>query len=218
MCNIEHFYEYRQLNWKVIPIYPNTKIPIFNKWNTNYSFDNVIRCVEKYPQCNLGILLGEIVDIEGDSDRANNILNKLTEKIPHPRYKSYKSVHHLFLNKDKNLTARRFNNIEFRAYKHQSILPPSTHTNGVAYEWVDDVQILPVLPNSLISLYKQKKKLKNSHTRYKCDICKKLNIVHKKRLLLEIEAFSKFGCVWQCQICREIDVRKICKYINRRQK
>lgn len=220
---IEQFdYYTKKLGWKIIPVYFKSKIPIGKNWNKNYNSEFARKQFKKNKDLNFGLLLGNIVDVEGDTEEANQYLNNILKDIPHPKYKSNKSVHHLFLNFNKNLTARRFKGIEFRGHRHQSIIPPSVHKNDVKYEWISFNETMPPMPQNLLNVLNRSHKIrangktkKKSHCFPWCIYCNKQVPIHKKRYTLEIEAFKLFGLKWQCQKCREIDVRQTCKKLRK---
>lgn len=137
-----------------IPLYYGSKKPIGTGWNENW---DEIKCKDlfaQYPNANVGILLGDVVDVEGDTETANEIIDKLTKDVPHPKWMSAKSIHHLFkLPKHIKLTRRTKNNIEFRGNKHQSVVPPSLHVDGIRYRWIEDsVFPIPEMPVGLVEM------------------------------------------------------------------
>jgi len=101
---IEHFDAYVRAGLKVIPLYARTKIPVGKNWNKDWNHDWCRWSLTQFPESNLGLLLGEIVDVEGDDDESNALLKYLVGDTPHPMYCSSKSIHHLFLNPDPKLT------------------------------------------------------------------------------------------------------------------
>lgn len=122
--SIQHFDALTKRGLQVIPLWANTKIPRMDGW-TNMVWDRQqmrdLFC--RYPSSNLGLLLGNIIDVEGDSPQANEIVSQMIGDYPHPSYVSTKSVHHLFLSPDPKLRRFVFQDIEFRGFGHQSVLP-----------------------------------------------------------------------------------------------
>src|SRR4051812_44812658 len=110
------FFDYytEKLNWQIIPVLPSSKIPFQPGWNRDYNREETRVYFAKYPECNLGLRLGGIIDVEADSPSANDNLNRLTRGRPHPMYKSEKSIHHLFKTPDESLTRIVIHGIEFR--------------------------------------------------------------------------------------------------------
>ncbi len=204
-----------------IAVHSNTKIPILEDWNSKIDHE-ANRDLIRRPFTNVGILLGKIVDVEGDSKKANDTIAKVIGDYPHPVYKSNKSYHHLFINPDPNLTILKYRNIEFRGHKHQSIVPPST-VNGVTYEWVHQIFPIPEMPESLLKYYYEvKEKKAKGHDSIKpqrkkpyCDVCEKRQFVHVQRFRLELMAFKERGLNWQCNKCRKIDVRQRVREIKK---
>lgn len=220
--NILAWYDnYVAQGFKVIPLHPTTKIPLFKEWNKSWNEIYVRNIFSKAPQCNMGFLLGEVLDIEGDTLDANERLLKITKNCPHPMYSSSKSIHHLFLNPDPSLTILKFEGIEFRGEKHQSVLPPSRGKDGKRYYWLPESRFpIPKVPTSILDLLRiaqniQKQRKPGSRSII-CHSCGEECTLHYKRLKLEIVAFEILGGKWQCRKCRQVDVRNLCREIRKR--
>lgn len=217
---IEHFDALTKQGLKVIPLRENSKVPMCKGWNYNWDRSACRERLEVFPDSNIGVLLGDVVDVEGDSRPANQQILDLIGDYPHPTYTSTKSIHHLFLSPDKGLRLLRVGDIEFRGYGHQSMLPPSQH-QGTQYMWLRKVQFpVPPMPQSLYIFYlKQKKQYeklrKPGHMQVWCSQCEKKCFLHKRRFELELEAFQLLGCRWECQSCRTVDLRPACRLIKR---
>ena len=216
---LRHFDALTNHGLKIIPLRENSKIPLCSNWNKKWDHNCARIKIKKYPNSNIGLLLGEIIDVEGDSDEANKIIIDLINDYPHPIYRSYKSIHHLFLTPDSSLRHFRWNNIEFRGYGHQSVLPPS-QAHGVDYKWLKSFKFpVPSMPDELLSFLNSKRKLKSSrklktgHIRLRCFSCRKINFLHRKRYDLELCAFKLLGKNWQCHDCRNVDLRNKCRII-----
>jgi hypothetical protein len=226
MTNYQIFLGYRNLGYQIIPLHYGSKSPILANWNQNYDHDIMdIYFKNCHSQINFGILLGDIVDVEGDSKYANDYLTDLLGKINHPIYQSSKSLHHLFRNPHSNLTRVACDGIELRAYKHQSVIPPSTHGNGIKYKWLTKlmrVEDIPWLPESLHEQIRRakkiayKKKYKNKckprHVEPRCNTCKKSFFMHQKRFVSELECFKELNELWKCKNCRKFDLRQLIKF------
>lgn len=223
---LKYFDLYTGIGMQIIPVYRDSKIPVGKKWNIQWNRDKSREMIAtgKY---NIGLLLGEIVDVEGDTEEANEFLTKLIGNVPHPMYRSSRSVHHLFLTVDPDLTSTRFQDIEFRGRLHQSVLPPSTHENGADYKWLrGSVLQPPTMPNALREFYfankrvkpqrkfVPKKQLPHGLMKTVCKSCNCVEIIHKKRLMLEVRAFAENKLPWMCHECRELDVRDACRRIR----
>jgi Bifunctional DNA primase/polymerase, N-terminal len=212
---IEHFDVLVKNGLQIIPLHEGGKNPIFPKWQTSYNHSYSRSYVEQHPNCNLGLKLGTILDVEGDSAHANRTVLSLIGDYPHPSYSSRKSIHHLFLNPFLDLTRIVHQDIEFRGSKHQSVLPPSTVTDA-NYKWLTIDFPIPPLPDRLLSFLLQIRRKKNNdikpgHMKLPCGMCRNMCYLHKRRFNLELNAFKSMGMPWTCRKCREIDVRPMCR-------
>ena len=217
---LEHFDVLRKNGLEVIPLHRHTKNPIYFGWQSSYDPEESRRHFAQDPKANLGLRLGEIIDVEGDSDNANKIIADMIGDCPHPSYFSSKSVHHLFLNPFRNLTRLVFQCIEFRAYRHQSVLPPST-VDGIVYKWTSTNFPVPPLPDRLYKFLEhirrnQQNDVKRGHVKLPCAVCKKTVYIHKHRLDLELLAFKTSCQRWMCRECREVDLRPLCRKLSKR--
>lgn len=218
---LEYFDLYNnKLNWQIIPLRPGTKLPFTKGWNSSYDRDAMRSYFINDDDYNIGLKLGEIIDVEADDEHSNAQLTRLTNSTPHPHYKSTKSIHHLFQTPDPSLTRIVIHGMEFRGHKHQSVLPPSI-VDGVKYQWIDTCGfVVPPLPESLLNLYHKHDKMMRTMYTDKwvmpwCAACfKQRRPIHRKRYELEIIAFKQLGQKWQCHKCRKIDVRPICRKIK----
>jgi hypothetical protein len=223
---LSHFDYYTKMGLKPIPLYPNTKKPIEFRWNTNWE-EKHIRNFFATKNVNMGLLLGDIIDVEGDTETANKILIDLIGDYPHPSYSGSKSQHHLFINPDPNLTRITFSDVEFRAHKHQSVIPPSIHPDGTKYVWISDFLPVPEMPRQLLQflndlknqrvkkvIKRNKRIIPKSCVRPWCSKCQKKEVMNRRRYYLEVEAFEILGINWQCRKCRCFDIRNICKKIK----
>lgn len=204
--------DYIEKGLRPIPIYLRSKLPIGNNWNKRWSAYAARLSFKRLDECNIGTLLGNVIDVEGDTADANVFLNTELNKYNHPIYKSHKSYHHLFLNPFPELTRVVVGGIEFRANKHQSLLPPSTHPTGAKYEWVRPLGDIPLLPDELVDLL-----VKNNCLNFKskqdifespyCQKCRKQVRIKRDRFNLELSVFKSLGQGWRCNRCRELAVR-----------
>jgi len=220
------FESYTDLGLQVIPLYPKTKVPIGVEWNSDWDKERFKTIFKKNQNANMGIILGDVVDVEGDNEESNEFLANLIGNYPHPVYKGSKSFHHLFLNPDPSLTRITVGKIEFRGHKHQSVIPPSIHPDGTPYVWIAQVFPIPVMPQTLLKFYQEipkpkeiivqvRRKFPRDYIKIWCSNCGKKISIHKKRLKLEKEAFASLGRIWSCQKCRNVDLRAICKQLKR---
>lgn len=216
---LQHFDVLTERGLKIIPLRENTKIPMCKGWTQNWCKDAARHKLAMFPDANIGLLLGDIIDVEGDSEDANKVLVDLIGDYPHPCYQSLRSTHHLFVTPDVDLRHFEVNEIEFRGHGHQSVLPPSTAA-GVVYKWLKQFQFpIPPMPSRLYDFYQSKKRkrgdrLKKGHVKVWCGACGTKCFLHRKRFELELEAFKLLGSKWECQGCRAIDLRPACRLIR----
>ena len=206
---------------KAIPLRPLSKVPACRAW-TEWNYASCRNVFQASPDSNIGLLLGDVLDVEGDSESANATIWRLVGNCEHPTYTSAKSTHHLFRNPDKDLTVLRANDIEFRAHRHQSVLPPSV-LPGVNYRWLSDLSFpMPEMPLKLMQFYRSLRfsgvDLKPGHLSLPCSTCRSKCYIHQRRFELELSVFKFFGLSWQCQTCRTIDIRPICRQARRKKK
>lgn len=227
MHPIEIFEKYVSLGYQIIPLFKGTKVPILSNWYKNYNIDSMRSIINKMDDgINFGLLLGKVIDIEGDCEDSNAKLDKILSKYDHPIFTSNKSRHHLFRSNLKNLTRIEKNGIEFRGHRHQSVIPPSQHVSGIKYEWqipLVNINDLPFLPDfieerlvSIISKSKPKKKInkkmiKPNHVESFCSNCKSKFFIDNKRHKNECKAFAMFNLKWTCKSCSNINIRKYIK-------
>ena len=217
---LEHFDALTKFGIQVIPIRENSKVPRLKQWQKNWNMRRSRRVLQQYPYSNIGVLLGNIIDIEGDTPQANERINDLIGDYPHPCYKSRRSVHHLFLTPDPQLTIFKHEDIEFRGIGHQSVLPPSKH-QGIEYKWLGQFHFpIPEVPEKLLKFYWKlqktgKNNIKPGHMSCWCATCEKKCYMHKKRWNLEVRGFRMLGESWQCHKCRQHDMRPICRQLRR---
>jgi hypothetical protein len=123
------------------------KGPCDTDWQAQkYERNELIRRYGNKPDLNVGILLGDIIDIEGDGENAEAEFAELFAgyDVPAmPSWQSNRGIHRAF-EKDARLTALGTSNfkhgsLEFRiggdGHAAQSLLPPST-TDGVTRDWI----------------------------------------------------------------------------------
>jgi len=223
MTTLEYFDNYAALGLQVIPLFPGSKIPVWPRWNESWDQGRCRGYIQSHPDCNIGLLLGRFVDVEGDTEEADDMIKNLIGTYPHPFWRSSKSTHHLFLNPDPRLTNARFLGLEFRAHRHQSVLPPSTHEMGLKYQWGFLDLPVPTMPPALLDYYKtnrprykgrRTRKGRPGYIKTTCTACRRQEAIHKKRLILEVKAFRELGLLWQCHQCRIVDVRPACRRIR----
>lgn len=215
---IEHFDKLVNSGLKVIPLRNNSKAPLCKNWNKYWNLNEIRNKIKKNSNCNLGLLLGNIIDVEGDSEKSNQIILKLTQNYPHPSYVSSKSIHHLFQTPIFGFKYFEWGKIEFRGIGHQSVLPPST-INEIEYKWLTGFDHIPKMPEPLVLFLKNKIKykknnIKKGHIKIPCNNCRNYIFINKKRFYLELEIFKILNQKWQCKKCRDRDIRPICRLLK----
>lgn len=217
---VAHFDALVDQGLKVIPLRQFSKIPICKGW-TKWDKDQCRAILYRQPECNIGVLLGEIIDVEGDSEQANQLILDMIGGCPHPTYTSSKSIHHLFQTPDPKLTILKFQDIEFRGIRHQSVLPPSQMSDGTIYKWLKSFRFpVPEMPERLLKFYrnlKSKKKIviKPGHMKLYCSICEQKCFIHQRRFESELAIFKEMGRKWECQECRDIDLRPLVRELRK---
>ena len=212
--SIDFFDVYNHFGWEIIPVRRNSKTPFYRHWNEEYDARKVRSLIMKNPDCNLGLRLGKIVDVEGDTQKANDWLRQhLT--VPHPIFMSEKSTHHLFLAPSIKFNRVVVGGIEFRGRKHQSLLPPSVNTQGIKYAWLDtNLRITPMPPVLCNLLRSARKGDRPDRVTHVCTLCYAPIQINRNRHALEVQAFGRLGLTWRCRGCRTVDIRKICREIR----
>lgn len=227
-----YFDNYLGMGLEPILLQYGSKKPLLKNWNVNYNFKIWKKILNENckKNFNIAILLGKIVDVEGDSVEANELILNIIGDYPHPCFQSSRSIHHLFLNPDPDLTVKKFHNIEFRANKVCSVMPPSVHEDGTIYQFLKNSHFpVPVMPVELREFYFTNKNLnsekanrnkfvkplvKRFHTKSFCHKCHLYQFIHRQRLALEIKAFAMHETKWMCHKCRNLDVRELCRKIK----
>jgi Bifunctional DNA primase/polymerase, N-terminal len=226
MMMLKYFDLYVKYGLKPIAVYRNSKQPIGKNWNDDWSPEKWRKYFVFNDEYNMGIILGDILDIEGDTEEANTIINNMTKNIIHPMFRSSKSIHHLFRSPDKNFRVWKFQGLEFRGCRHQSVVPPSKHQNGESYNWLKgSVLEVPEIPSELWQYYlcnrtieknkTQNKRTKKGYVKTECKNCFNMFFIHKKRLFLEVKAFQEKGKLWMCHGCRNLNIKNICRKIRK---
>tara|TARA_Y100000034_G_C6899983_1_gene415850 strand:+ start:2171 stop:2827 length:657 start_codon:yes stop_codon:yes gene_type:complete len=210
---IDYLKTYTTWGLQIIPIHPGSKVPIGERWNDNWSLRAVERIFDSKPDSNIGILLGLMIDVEGDTPEANDFLDDILKNDPHPIWQSHRSRHHLFLSPNRKFQYHAFNGIEFRGHRHQSVLPPSHHSTGLQYEWVSQEFPVPMLPKCLAKMLKMPGA--QQFTKPWCSVCGDEFKVDATRFKRELMAFKTLGQAWSCRKCRRVDVRKLCRSIRK---
>ena len=229
-----YFSKYLEIGLKPILLFPSSKKPLIQKWNADYDQEKWKKLLKKHEgeNLNIGVLLGDIIDVEADTEESNELLISLIGDYKHPYFESSRSIHHIFLNPDVSLTVTKFRGIEFRGNYVQSVFPPSKHIDGSKYRFLKGSSFpIPPMPNDLLNFYWSNRKnqqqqeqkikrkikrkcLKEGFKKSLCCLCKESIIIHKKRLKLEVQAFLSINKMWMCRNCRNININDECRKIR----
>ena len=136
---------FTEAGYHVCLIKPNDKKPIGNEWqNRRYAVDELRRRFDANPALNVGIVLGEVIDVECDSPEAEQALLRWFDGVE-PQTISWQSArgkHRLFLNDARFASLGavvKVEGVEVRlggSKGAQSLLPPSV-TDEFTREWIN---------------------------------------------------------------------------------
>lgn len=204
----EQVEKYLRHKMRIIPAKFRSKRPYGRNWNKKWNPYVVRKYFRKhnYKGFNYGLLLGKVMDVEGDTPEANELLDQMLQGIPHPVYSSHKSQHHLFKNSFRWLTRVVVEDIEFRAYKHHSLIPPSVHPNGTNYTWIDENNFkIPPIPEVLIDFLRDHNRIPRHNSPMIspwCSECNRQVTLPKPIFEIELLAMKMIGISWRCNKCR----------------
>jgi hypothetical protein len=136
------------------------KAPLHLWDGQSLTHDEIDRLFKKYPNANVGIVLGKdsgIIDIEGDGPESDKAMVELFggDPPPAPTYKSKRGLHRLFRYRDDlpdGAVVHLPAGLEVRTgngRRAQSAAPPSFHKDGVGYEWLPGCSIDDLDPPEL---------------------------------------------------------------------
>ena len=138
----KHVHEWQQtLNWWLVPVHGYGKLakkPLFGGWpDFHPNVEHLAATFEFRGDAGLGVNLGAsaLIDLEADTPEGEKVLADLCQGIECPCYQSRRSVHRLYQAHDE-VTYLKVAGlvIEFRAGRHQSVVPPSV-IDGTEYRW-----------------------------------------------------------------------------------
>lgn len=137
------------LGWKILPVAQRGKRPLVARWPELASDDpdQVAQWGERFPGCNWGLKLGPdsgVVDVECDDQAAEDALGELFGgDLPvTPIFKSSRGSHRIFRYNQRlpDKAVVFIDKLEIRigggGQGAQSLIPPSIHPTGAAYEWL----------------------------------------------------------------------------------
>jgi len=207
------FTNYLDLGYQPILLHPNTKMPIFYGWQKKYNYQSYYELLDSNKKYNIGFLLGNIVDVEGDTNDANQILNNYFLAINHPIYKSKKSYHHLFKNSYRNITRIQIQGFEIRGYNHQSVVPPSNVDSVEDYIWLENLipfKDLPEIPHDFAKSFniksfksKEKKSKDKNKSAIWCFKCRNKFYLNRSFLTCQLNKLKEKKENWFCKICKK---------------
>ena len=157
-----------QLDWWLVPIRgigrdnrDDGKAPIYKGWPViRPGIEQLHVMLEQNGDAGIGLHLGGsgLIDLEGDSEQGEAILEQLCRGFEFPCYRSKKSKHRLFHTHDAVAYLKIEDlGIEVRAGKHQSVLPPSVVVGEkkTQYQWLVSPFDCPPppLPDRILAFY-----------------------------------------------------------------
>lgn len=155
-----------ELDWWLVPLRgygSKPKAPALDGWpDFRPDAEALTAIFARCPGAGVGVNLGgsALIDVESDSDEAERVLEDLCRGTECPRWRSRRGVHRLFQAHPEvehhDLRHAHGVAVEFRAGRHQSVLPPSV-IGEVRYEWIADPFNVPPppLPERLLAFYKE---------------------------------------------------------------
>lgn len=224
---LDYFDDYVAKGLMPIAILSGTKQPAESKWNRNWSSRRWRKYFSQEENYEIGLLWSsKYVDVETDNEKSNDFLNRLIGDIDRPIFKSKRSYHNIFLSPNPNLTkvnlfGRKGEKIEIFGNRAYTVAPPSNHIEGAKYSFLNDFWPPPKFPDGLKAFYFQQKNIviKNKQKILTiCKECEKKQLIHKKRLALEVNVFLKYNLQWKCIDCRKkynINLKEECRDIKK---
>lgn len=162
-CILEAEKYIQELDWWLVPVRGtgrSPKAPIFEGW-PDYRPDAsaLSDILRRNRHGGIGVHLGGsgLIDLEGDSDEGEALLDDLCRNIAFPCWRSRRSKHRLF---QAHPGVRQVNikhlGIEFRTGTNQSVLPPTRFNSGTQYQWIiGPFDVLPPpLPDHILDFYR----------------------------------------------------------------
>ena len=129
---------------KVIPCEAGGKRPIGASWASSWPADRLLPYLEAHPDCNLGLVMGDVIDIEWDSVEQHAAFGELFAGVDIPRTPCFCSTRgkHYFFKAHPRLTELGGGEIHYRKLgirigagkAAQTVIPPSI-VGGVARVW-----------------------------------------------------------------------------------
>lgn len=174
--------EYRDRGYSTLPIKPKDKCPGqppawgqlwtgLNKWQNlcaELPTDSQLKQWESWPDCGIGLALGQAsgliaIDFDNDVDGLHAKIMELLPDTPASK-KGAKGHTRLYRMRDEksqqwkaDIAGKKETVVELLAQGRQTVLPPSIHPNGMAYEWLGDSLLninrddIPYLPSNFVS-------------------------------------------------------------------
>lgn len=153
-----------ELGWWLVPVRGvgiAPKAPLVDGWvDWKPDTEAITEILESHPCAGIGVHLdgSRLVDLEGDSDEGEAILTDLCRGLDFPCWRSRRSTHRLFqAHPDITYLNIKSVGVEFRAGRHQSVLPPTIFRDGgVNYKWLVSPFDLapPPLPEHVVQFYR----------------------------------------------------------------
>ena len=168
----DELFRYAKKGWMAIPVEPMGKRPLIKDWPTKASNDEGIidQWFLEWPDANIGVVTGAISGIFVlDIDPRNNgqeTLEKLEQqhgRLPETLTSNTGGggQHRLFKYPEgiKIKSTKIPDGIDVQSDGKFIVLPPSIHSSGNKYEWVDDTTPIAEAPEWLVDLINKPKKV-----------------------------------------------------------
>jgi hypothetical protein len=150
-----------EFGWRLVPV--QGKRPVWDGWPDYYpTTGTMVRILTSDARLGIGLNLGGsgLIDIEADTPEGEMLLDDLCEGLVFPCWRSQQSKHRLFRDhKDVGYIKIEPFKIEFRADRHQLVLPPSLHPSArVHYRWLVNPNDVPPpeLPEHVVEFYNER--------------------------------------------------------------
>lgn len=154
----EYAVAYRKMGWSVIPVPVGRKIPAipWKKYQEQYATDEELRSWFFNKNTNIGLVTGRISNvIVVDEDSYKSEFERIIAPSPVRVRTGGGGVHHYFRYSEGVRNAVLKSKTDIRGDGGYVLLPPSIHSSGNSYTWINDMTKraeIPPLPQDFLSL------------------------------------------------------------------